>query len=202
VAEDDFAKSIGDIAETTNIKPVGEGVIQADYQWGWEAPIPDTSTQSLEDIWNNRSYDVETETTGDLGVPSGRGGDTDYVGGSVTGGDGLVKMAMKFIGTPYKWGGNTPLGFDCSGFTSYVYKNVLGITLPRISYQQGTGGQGVSRDQMKPGDLVFWDNSSRNNGADHVGIYIGGGKFVAAPQPGSSVKVSNLYGNYWARRYR
>lgn len=201
MAEDDFAKSIGDISQTTNIKPVGEGVIEADYEWGWGPPIPDTSTQTLEDIWNNRSYEVETETSGSLAPPGG-GGDFDDVGGSSNSSSAVVKAAMRYIGTPYVWGGSSPLGFDCSGFTSYVYKQVLGITLPRVSYQQGNGGQGVSKDQMRPGDLVFWDNSSRNNGADHVGIYIGNGKFIAAPAPGSSVKVSNLYGNYWARRYQ
>jgi cell wall-associated NlpC family hydrolase len=77
----------------------------------------------------------------------------------------------------------------------------MGITLPRVSYQQGNGGQAVARDKMRPGDLVFWDINDRNNGADHVAIYIGGGKVVEALKPGTSVKVASLRGNYWARRY-
>lgn len=199
MADPKFARSIGDLSETSNIKPVGEGALTPEYEWGWGNPVPEAEGQTLEDIWNNRSY--QTEETGG-GSEEGAYSTGGFAGASGTGsGNGLVQEAMKYIGTPYVWGGNGPLGFDCSGFTSYVYKNVLGINLPRISYQQGNGGQGVSKDQMRPGDLVFWDNSSRNSGADHVGIYIGNGKFVSAPQPGESVKVSSLYGNYWARRY-
>jgi cell wall-associated NlpC family hydrolase len=113
---------------------------------------------------------------------------------------GLISFAKKFVGTPYKWGGSSPLGFDCSGFTQYVFKQA-GINLPRISYQQGQGGQAVSTKAMQPGDLVFWDNSSRNNGADHVAIYIGGGQVISAPKPGDRVKIQPLYGNYFVRRY-
>lgn len=113
----------------------------------------------------------------------------------------LIAKAKQFVGTPYKWGGTSPLGFDCSGFTQYVFRQ-FGINLPRISYQQGQGGSAVSgRDQWQPGDLLFWDNSSRNNGADHVAIYIGGGLMLHAPKPGDSVKISSVYGTPWARRY-
>jgi len=113
---------------------------------------------------------------------------------------GIADFAKQFLGTPYKWGGTGPSGFDCSGFTQYVMKQ-FGINLPRISYQQGAGGKAVANGDLRVGDLVFWDNSSRNQGADHVGIYIGGGKYIHAPQPGERVKISNLGGNYWARRY-
>lgn len=112
----------------------------------------------------------------------------------------IIDYAKKFLGTPYVWGGAGPLGFDCSGLTSYVFKNA-GINLPRISFQQGRGGQAVGRDDMQPGDLVFWDTSERNNGADHVAIYIGNGQIIAAPKPGDHVKIQSLYGNYFARRY-
>lgn len=104
----------------------------------------------------------------------------------------IVDYAKKFIGTPYVWGGTKPDGFDCSGLTQYVYDH-FGFSLPRISADQGRNGKRINLDQLKPGDLVFWDNSSRNVGADHVAIYIGHGQIIEAPRPGLSVQVSGLY---------
>lgn len=198
VNEKGFKTSLEDFSGSPEggIKMAGEGAAPAEYEWGWGNDAMPDSEAGFEEIWQSRQTSDQTTTSGSLAPPGGNAGG-DFSGG----GGGLVKEAMRYIGTPYVWGGNTPLGFDCSGFTSYVYKNVLGITLPRISYQQGNGGQGVGRDEMRPGDLVFWDNSNRNNGADHVGIYIGNNQFIAAPEPGQSVKVSSLYGDYWARRY-
>lgn len=110
----------------------------------------------------------------------------------------LIARAKEFVGTPYKWGGTSPLGFDCSGFTQFLYRE-LGINLPRVSYQQGNSGTRVAIKDLKPGDMVFWDTSSRNNGADHVAIYIGNGQVIHAPKPGDRVKISNLWntGRAW-----
>jgi len=101
----------------------------------------------------------------------------------------VVSEAQKYIGVPYVWGGTDPAkGLDCSGFTKLVYGN-LGIDLPRVSSQQATAGQPVaSLADAHPGDLVFFDNDSARPGVDHVGIYIGNGQMIAAPQPGESVK--------------
>lgn len=104
----------------------------------------------------------------------------------------LISKAKAFIGTPYKWGGSGPLGFDCSGFVQYVFKQ-FGVDLPRVSYQQAKAGKRISLDQLRPGDLVAWDNSTRNNGADHIAIYIGNGKVIHAPKPGDAVKISSLW---------
>jgi len=110
----------------------------------------------------------------------------------------LIERARQFIGTPYKWGGSGPLGFDCSGFTQYLYRE-LGIDLPRVSAQQAASGPRISLDKLRPGDLVAWDNSSRNNGADHIAIYIGDGKVIQAPKPGDAVKISTIWdsGHAW-----
>lgn len=115
----------------------------------------------------------------------------------------VVDFAKKFVDTPYKWGGSSPLGFDCSGFTQYVYKQVYGIDLPRVSFQQGKGGRAVGGDELQAGDLLFWDNSPRNPGADHVAIYIGNGQYIDAPKPGATVGIRTLKqsSGYWARRY-
>jgi cell wall-associated NlpC family hydrolase len=113
----------------------------------------------------------------------------------------MLKFAKRFIGTPYVWGGTTPSGFDCSGFTQYVFKK-FGIDLPRVSADQGRMGKRISLDKLKPGELVFWDNSARNNGADHVAIYLGNGKIIEAPRPGRSVQISSMYdqANAWGVR--
>ncbi len=105
----------------------------------------------------------------------------------------VVTEARKYLGVPYLWGGTDPAkGLDCSGFTKLVYGN-LGIELPRTSSQQATAGTAVaSLADARPGDLVFFDHSSGRPGIDHVGIYVGDGKMIAAPQAGEVVKVQDV----------
>ncbi|WP_100501293.1 transglycosylase SLT domain-containing protein [Geodermatophilus chilensis] len=105
----------------------------------------------------------------------------------------VVAEARKYLGVPYLWGGTDPAkGLDCSGFTQLVYGN-LGIELPRTSSQQATAGTAVaSLADARPGDLVFFDYSPNRPGIDHVGIYVGDGKMIAAPQAGEVVKVQDV----------
>ena len=109
-------------------------------------------------------------------------------------GNAIVSYAYNFIGTPYVYGATGPDTFDCSGFTSYVYADASGINITRTTYSQMGVGSPVSYDQLQPGDLVF------TYGGDHVGIYVGGGQYIHAPQPGDSVKVGNITSFYCARR--
>ncbi|SHJ80385.1 Cell wall-associated hydrolase, NlpC family [Clostridium amylolyticum] len=104
----------------------------------------------------------------------------------------LLNYAYQFQGIPYVYGGTTPSGFDCSGFTQYVFRK-FGISIGRTTYNQIGAGRAVSQSQMQPGDLVFTH-------AGHVGIYVGNGNFIHAPHTGDKVKVSKVYKFYAARR--
>ena len=106
----------------------------------------------------------------------------------------VVGIALQYLGTPYVWGASGPGAFDCSGFTSYVYAQV-GVSLPHNAAAQYSYGVPVARDQLEPGDLVFFD------GLGHVGLYIGGGNFVHAPHTGDVVKISSLYDSWYAATY-
>ncbi|QXG75046.1 transglycosylase SLT domain-containing protein [Modestobacter sp. L9-4] len=118
---------------------------------------------------------------------------TAATGSAATGtGAEVVGAATKYLGVPYKWGGTDASGLDCSGLTQRVYAD-LGVDLPRTAAQQATAGRPVaSLAEARPGDLVFFDNSSSRSGIDHVGIYVGGGKMIAAPQEGEVVKVQDV----------
>jgi hypothetical protein len=107
----------------------------------------------------------------------------------------VVEAAKTALGTPYQWGGNSlQNGVDCSGLVQQAFARI-GIDLPRVSYQQANSGQRVALNKLMPGDLVAWDNSSRNSGADHIAIYIGNGRIIEAPSPGRNVRIRKLGDN-------
>ncbi len=114
----------------------------------------------------------------------------------------LVMAAMNFLGVPYRRGGSSAeSGFDCSGFTRYVFEHSVGLVLPRRADEQArwAGLFKIDREELKPGDLVFFRTMRRT--FSHVGIYIGDDKFVHAPRPGGDVRVDDLRKSYWARRF-
>jgi peptidoglycan DL-endopeptidase CwlO len=107
---------------------------------------------------------------------------------------GVVAIAMSQLGTPYVWGGAAPGGFDCSGLVMWAYAQV-GVSLPHSTYALFAMGVPISRDQLQPGDLVFFD------GVGHVGIYIGGNQFIHAPHTGDVVKISSLDDPWYSAEY-
>jgi hypothetical protein len=112
----------------------------------------------------------------------------------------LVVNAMGFLGVPYRRGGNSAeTGFDCSGFVRAMYEQSIGMILPRRAEQQAAAGQSVSRDDLQPGDLVFFNTMRRT--FSHVGIYVGDNKFIHSPRTGASVRVESMGMAYWTSRF-
>jgi cell wall-associated NlpC family hydrolase len=112
----------------------------------------------------------------------------------------LVVNAMGFLGVPYKRGGNNAeTGFDCSGFVRAIYEQSVGLLLPRRAEQQAAATQRIDKNDLQPGDLVFFNTMRR--AFSHVGIYVGDGKYIHSPKPGAEVRVESMGVSYWQRRF-
>lgn len=111
----------------------------------------------------------------------------------------VVNETKKYLGVPYVWGGTSPSGFDCSGLVQYVYSRAVGISLPRVTYQQEYSGKEIGLNSLSPGDLLFYGTRGTTH---HVAIYIGNGQAIHAPQPGDVVRIYNISSFYpsFARR--
>ena len=112
----------------------------------------------------------------------------------------VLMRAIGLVGTPYRWGGNTPEGgFDCSGLVGFVYRDAAGLALPRSAAEIARApGMRLQRNQLAAGDLVLFGERDR---VDHIGIYVGDRRFVHAPSSGGTVRLDALDGPYWQRRF-
>lgn len=112
----------------------------------------------------------------------------------------LVVTAMGFLGSPYRRGGSSAeTGFDCSGFVRAMYEQTVGLILPRRANEQAAATQKIERNDLQPGDLVFFNTLRRT--FSHVGIYVGDNKFIHSPKPGAQVRVEDMAVPYWAARF-
>ena len=112
----------------------------------------------------------------------------------------LVVTAMGFLGVPYRRGGSSvDTGFDCSGFVQAMYQSTAGLVLPRRANEQAAATESIDKQELRPGDLVFFNTLKR--AFSHVGIYIGDGKFIHSPKPGAQVRVEDMGVAYWKRRF-
>jgi cell wall-associated NlpC family hydrolase len=112
----------------------------------------------------------------------------------------MVEQAMGLLGVPYRRGGNSEnTGFDCSGFVRHLYEKSVGQILPRRAVDQARATEVIDREELKPGDLVFFNTMRR--AFSHVGIYVGDGKFIHAPRAGKAVNVEDMRSAYWQKRF-
>ena len=111
----------------------------------------------------------------------------------------VLNLAYSKMGCPYVWGAEGPNSFDCSGFTSYVFRNAAGVSLPRTSSAQSGYGKTVSKSNLQAGDLVFFNTSGK--GVSHVGIYVGAGKMIHAPSSGKTISVTSINSSYYSSRF-
>ncbi len=111
-----------------------------------------------------------------------------------------IDSALDLLGIRYRRGGSTPeAGFDCSGFVSHVFREGIGLVLPRSSKEMSKTGEVVNREELKPGDLVFFN--TMRSAFSHVGIYLGDNQFVHAPRAGGRVRIEDLRDSYWVKRF-
>lgn len=114
--------------------------------------------------------------------------------------DEIVAHAVGFLGVPYQRGGNSwETGFDCSGFVRAIFEQSTGLLLPRRAAEQAAATSLIDRDDLQPGDLVFYD--TMRSAYSHVGIYIGQGRFIHSPKPGAEVRIEDMSDRYWTRRF-
>ena len=146
----------------------------------------------------NESTGKEPSAEALYGSTGNKGEDGGSTGFNVTG-QQVVDFAKKFLGIPYRWGGTTPAGFDCSGFVYYIY-NSLGYKMPRMIVDMNKQGSYVSKANLQPGDVIIFQNTYAS-GLSHVGIYVGDGKFIHSPNSRSVVSYADLYSTYYTNHY-
>ncbi|MVX65257.1 NlpC/P60 family protein [Clostridium chromiireducens] len=143
----------------------------------------------------------ELKTTKVIQAPSDSGVTSDdnnkVSRGAISKGTEVVNYAYKFLGKPYVYGAAGPNAFDCSGLTQFIY-NKFGVNISRTTYTQVNEGIKVNRNELRAGDLVFFNTEGS---ISHVGIYIGNGEFIHAPRSGKPVMVSSLSDGYYSQRY-
>ncbi len=111
-----------------------------------------------------------------------------------------IDQALTLLGVPYRRGGASPeSGFDCSGFVAHAFREGLGLVLPRSSSEMSKTGSSVDRNELRPGDLVFFNTMRR--AFSHVGIYLGNGQFIHSPRAGGRVRIEDMSESYWKKRY-
>ena len=171
-------------------------LLAATWAWmghpAWGAPADSTATDPVLQLLQDKGFvSREAASEGSALVRQVRDVASD-----------LVLSAMNFLGVPYKRGGNSADdGFDCSGFTRHIFEMSLGLVLPRRVDDQAiaSGLVRIAREELRPGDLVFFNTLRRT--FSHVGIYIGDGKFIHAPRTGSEVRIEDMRQAYWDRRF-
>jgi cell wall-associated NlpC family hydrolase len=215
LAEGEPVSVIGDTAgEWQPVNCQGQAAFVHASFIAWEQPTT-MSSDAAGDDWVNADPAAEAAALDAAEEQRGRRGKDDRGNGNGNGNNGggeepapsgggsgqaIVDFAMQYVGYPYAYAGEGPHAFDCSGFTMYVVRETLGTNITHDMFTQVGMGQSVSRGELQPGDLVFFENTFRR-GLSHAGIYIGGGQFVHAENESTGVVVSDLNSDYYGSRF-
>ena len=180
------------------------GYIRSDYVDLTEAPYENkASSKSPKFFRGGKSTGVTPSASALNGTSSSASSSSSSSSASTSSGSAtgskIVAKAKQYLGVPYKWGGSDPSGFDCSGFVYYVLRS-QGINVSRTQTAMYSEGTPVSKSNLQPGDVVFFQNTYKA-GLSHVGIYVGGGQFIHAPSSGKVVSYANLYTDYYIAHY-
>jgi cell wall-associated NlpC family hydrolase len=171
---------------------------KADTQFGSQQGVVLKSTSlSTDKVIVAPKKEVTTVSSSSTKSSSTSGSSSVSRGSASSSSSALVSKAFQYLGKPYVWGAAGPKAFDCSGFTLYLY-NSFGVSLPHSAASQAGMGQTVSKSNLQPGDLIFFNTTG---GISHVGMYIGSGQFIHASSGSSKVTVSELGSSYYASRF-
>jgi cell wall-associated NlpC family hydrolase len=170
----------------------------------WQQPTTVESNAAgadgvADDAAVDATFAASEEQRGRRGKDRGNDGGNDG-GGATSSGQAMVDVAMRYLGSPYAYAGEGPHAFDCSGFTMFVAREALGIDITHDMFTQVGMGRSVSRGELQPGDLVFFQNTFRD-GLSHAGIYIGNGQFIHAENESTGVVISDLNSDYYGSRW-
>nr|BEK67297.1 hypothetical protein KPHV_45240 [Kitasatospora purpeofusca] len=176
--------STGSTAPTAQPVAPEAAVRSAGPRQGWDGSRYWFRNARGEWRWTSH-YDIYLDRTGG----SGGGTQTQDRIPSADRAESVIGYALAQLGKPYVWGGDGPSGYDCSGLVQQAFRRA-GVNLPRVADDQYAATTPIAQDRLRRGDLLFWSDSGRASGIHHVGIYLGGGKFVEAPRPGKTVRVS------------
>jgi peptidoglycan endopeptidase LytE len=167
---------------------------------GYYGDITETAVKNLQKKYNLKIDGIAgPQTLGKIDNLLGRKTTTSR-GSTSRSAQSIITYSKKFLGVRYVWGGSTAKGFDCSGFVKYVFKH-FGISLNRTSRSQASQGLKVKKANLKAGDLVFFDTNGGLNRINHVGIYIGGGKFIHSSSSHKGVVISSLNKGFYSKTY-
>jgi len=178
------------------------GYIRSDYLELTEVPYENKSSSNTPKFFRGGKSTGTDVSAGALNGSSGTSSGSSSSGSTATGtasGNKIVATAKQYLGVPYKWGGTDPSGFDCSGFVYYVLR-CNGINVSRTQTAMYSEGTPVSKANLQPGDVVFFQNTYKA-GLSHVGIYVGGGQFIHAPSSGKVVSYADLNSDYYIEHY-
>jgi murein DD-endopeptidase len=174
------------------------GGLMAAISLSWAEPVTTSGTQAASDT--RLEVPASSRAQSPVPIEPAINASSETQTESLSQGRSIVSEASKYMGIPYRWGGTSPqTGFDCSGFVQFIFRHTLNIKLPRMPVDMSRLGLRVNREELAPGDLVFFN--TRGGKFTHVGIYVNDSQFIHSPMPGTRVTVSRMDSAYYRHRF-